>query len=115
MIRVKRLTKQPWKKRKKNEKNRTRNILLNVNVSQMQKDEINRRVYLTGRLKREYIIQSALEQQCYILGNHHLVERIDERLEELIPKLEAIEKGEQLDEPVLEELRTIYEITENWE
>jgi hypothetical protein len=94
---------------------RVRPELLNVNIPMREKKEYQRRVYLSGRKKREYMLQSALTGRVVVNGNHLLLERVNERLAEMEPKLHALIKGEQNDEPVLEELRTIYELTENWE
>ena len=111
-----------WKRKRSDEisystllnRKRKRPEILNVNVSLREKEEYLRRVYLSGRRKREYMMQSALTQSIIVNGNHHLYERVDERLSELKPKLEAIINGEHTDEPILEELRTIYELTESW-
>ena len=111
-----------WKKKRPEEisystmlnRRRKRPEILNVGVSEREKSEYIRRVYLTGRQKREYMMQSALTQSIIVNGNHHLYERIDERLSELTPIIEDIINGQHVDEPILEEIRTIYELTENW-
>lgn len=94
---------------------RARPELLNVNIPMREKKEYLHRVYLTGRRKREYMLQSALTGCVVVNGNHILLERVNERLEDLEPKLYVLIQGEESDEPLLEELRTIYELTENWE
>jgi len=94
---------------------RKRRRLLNINVYPEEKDEINRRVYLTGRDKVDYMIQSAKIQKCYVLGNRQLVCRINERLHYLIPRIEKIASGEKPQESDIEELRIIFELTESWE
>lgn len=93
---------------------RARPELLNVNIPIREKKEYLRRVYLTGRRKREYMLQSALTGSVVVNGNHLLLERVDERLADLEPRIYALIQGEQNDEPLLEELRIIYELTENW-
>ena len=93
---------------------RARPELLNVNIPMREKKEYLRRVYLSGRKKREYMLQSALTGRVVVNGNHLLIERVNERLADLEPKLYVLIQGEESDEPLLEELRTIYELTENW-
>lgn len=101
-------------KRQQHDYNRKRPYYLNVNISEREKQEYLRRVYLTGRTKREYMLQSALTHQVAVNGNHHLYNRVDERLCALEGQLKDLAAGIQTYGPLLEELRTIYELTEIW-
>lgn len=92
-----------------------RKLSIGFRVSPEERDELYKRINLTGRMIQEYMLQSALCQKIVVVGNEHLRQRIIERLKELEPLLEDIAKGNQENEAVMEELRTIYEITETWE
>ena len=49
------------------------------------------------------------------MGNSRLQQEIQERLKEIEPKLDLIARGEHVEEAVMEELGTIYEIAQTWE
>ena len=99
----------------RNYKNRKRYITVGFRVSPEQRDELYKRIHLTGRSIQDYMLQSGLSLQIVVVGNERLCRRIIERLEVLEPKLNEIAKGHSDDENVLTELRTIYEITKTWE
>lgn len=99
----------------RNYKNRKRYITVGFRVSPEQRDELYKRIHLTGRSIQDYMLQSGLNQQIVVVGNERLRRRIIERLEVLEPKLDEIAKGHPDEENVMTELRMIYEITETWE
>lgn len=99
----------------RNEKNRRRNQLVNFHLTPEDKEEIYRRVELSGRTLQDFMTQSALCQKIVVVGNEKLRERIIDRLEELEPLLHEIAEGKCDNEMVMAELRIIYEITETWE
>mgnify|MGYP003495744567 FL=1 len=99
----------------RNEKNRKRNQLLNFHLTSEDKEEIYKRVKLSGRTLQDFMTQSALCQQIVVLGNERLRERIIDRLKELGPLLHEIAEGKCDNELVMAELRMIYEIAETWE
>lgn len=99
----------------RNEKNRKRNQLLNFHITPEDKEEIYRRVELSGRTLQDYMTQSALCQQIVVVGNERLRARIIDRLKELEPLLHEIAEGKCDNEIVMAEFRMIYEITETWE
>lgn len=100
---------------KRNESNRKKCITVAFRVTPKERDELNKRIYLSGRTKQDYMLQSALEQSLIIVGNQHLYRRIIERLKDLEPLLHNIANGNSENEAVMAELRMIYEITETWE
>ena len=71
-------TKQINDKKKKNEKNRKRNRILNFRVSQEEYDLINKQVEICGLSKQDYFIQ--------ILGEHKINITADYRVADAIAK-----------------------------
>lgn len=55
-------------KRKKNEKNRVRNTIMNFRVSPDEKKLIEARISATGMTKAEFFIQSCLYQKILVRG-----------------------------------------------
>lgn len=102
---------------KRNEQNRKRNKIFNIHVSEDEYEELKTRIALSGRLQYEFALQSMLTQQIVVLGDKHLLERIEDRLSELEPLLERIAEGnnDERNPLVMAELRMIYEMTERWE
>lgn len=96
-------------------RNRKRVHTIIFRVTPMQKEELERRIYLCDRKKQDYMFQSAVTRQVIVNGNARLYRRIEERLDALKPFLEQIAEGEHPEEPVLEEIRMLFELTENWE
>ena len=101
--------------KKKNEHNRKKSITIGFRVTPQERDELYKRINLSGRTIQEYMLQSALCQQVVVVGNSRLQQEIQERLKEIEPKLDLIARGEHVEEAVMEELRTIYEIAQTWE
>ena len=101
--------------KKKNEHNRKKSITIGFRATPQERDELYKRIHLSGRTIQEYMLQSALCQQVVVVGNSRLQHEIQERLKEIEPKLDLIARGEHVEEAVMEELRTIYEIAQTWE
>ena len=99
----------------RNEKNRKRNQLLNFHLTPEDKEEIYKRVKLSGRTLQDFMTQSTLCQKIVVVGNERLRERIIDRLKVLEPLLHEIAEGKCDNELVMAELRMIYEIAETWE
>ena len=55
-------------KKKKNEKNRVRNIIMNFRVSPQEKELIDARIALSGLPRAEYFISSCLYQSILVKG-----------------------------------------------
>ena len=102
-------------RKKRNENNRKKSITIGFRVTPKERDELYKWIHLSGRTIQEYMLQSALCQQVVVVGNSRLQQEIQERLKEIEPKLDQIARGEHIEEAVMEELRTIYEIAQTWE
>lgn len=96
--------------KKKDEKARKRNIILNFRVSQEEKDLIENRIALSGLPKAEYFINSCIHNEIYTTGNIRTFDEIKKQLKQVDMHLCSIQSVEELDLERLESLRTIVEI-----
>lgn len=97
-------------KKKKDEKKRKRNIIMNFRVSPDEKQMIEERVKLSGMAKGEYFIQSCMHQKISVLGNIRTFDAIKESVSTLDRKLMGLQSVEELDEVILESLRMVLEL-----
>ena len=97
-------------KKKKNEKNRKRNVFMNFRVSETERALIEKRIALSGMTKAEFFIQSCLYQAILVRGNIRTFDKISERLSAIEIKLFDMEKNPELSKDDLMELRTILEM-----
>lgn len=100
-------------KKKKDEHNRKRDVIVNFRMSPEERKELDIRVNLSGRVKQEYMIQSTLCQKIVVIGNKAFYEKIKERLEEIEPQLHKI-SAENIDQNIMTELRIIVEMMDGW-
>ena len=103
-------TEEPKPKKKKNEKNRKRNVFMNFRVSETERALIEKRIALSGMTKAEFFIQSCLYQAILVKGNIKTFDKIRERLSAIEIKLSDAEKDPELTKDDLLELRTILEM-----
>ena len=100
-------------KKKKDEKNRTRNLMLNFHVSEQEKELIEARIALSGLTKVDYFVDSCLHQDIHVTGNVKTFDSMRERMKVIDQHLQQIASVEELDETILTELRTILEILDS--
>lgn len=101
------------RKKKKVEKNRVRNIILNFRVSQHEKELIDNRIRLSGLARGDFFIQSCTRQKIVTTGNIKTFDAIRESVKKIDGHLQEIHMAEELDEGILEELRTILELLDS--
>lgn len=97
-------------KRKKNEKNRTRNTFMNFRVSTEEKKLIEARISVTGMTKAEFFIQSCLYQAILVKGNIRMFTEIDCKLSEIAAVMEETPGLTNLDPEQVVTIKTILEI-----
>lgn len=96
--------------KKKNDKNRKRNIILNFRVSEEEKSLIEKRIDLSGLSKADFFIKSCLHQQIVTYGNVKTFGAIKNQIAVIDKHLMAVQKVDELDIEILESLRAILEI-----
>jgi hypothetical protein len=97
-------------KKKKVEKNRVRNTIMNFRVSPQEKELIDARIALTGLSRSEFFISSCLYQKILVKGN---IKAFGEMKAKILELAEAIEKNSnlvELDPQMQKSLRIILEI-----
>lgn len=102
-------TKQIKTKRKKNEKNRKRNRILNFRVSQEEYDLINKQIEISGLSKQDYFIQLLGEHKINITADYRVADTI---AKEIFQLARVIKKFGKLDEEAQDILLYVLEIYE---
>ena len=97
-------------KKKKNEKNRKRNTIMNFRVSPQEKELIEARIKLLGMPKAEFFIESCLYQKVLVKGNIRTFTEIKNQVKEIADVVNKNPNLEDLDLTQTESLRTILEI-----
>ena len=99
--------------KKKDDKNRIRNIIMNFRVSADEKEKIENRIALSGLHKSDFFIQSCMYQQIHTTGNVRTFDAIRKEMERIDCHLQRLQTVEELDEGILTQLRTILEILDS--
>ena len=97
-------------KKKKNEKNRKRNVIQNFRISPEEKKLLEERIALSGMSKSEFFIGSCLHQKINVTGNIKTFKAMKEQMKRIDEHLCEIQKSEELDIEILESLRMILEL-----
>lgn len=100
----------PKPKKKKNEHNRLRDVIVNFRVSPKEKALIDARIAATGMGKQDYFRQSSLYQKILVKGNIRTFAAIRRDVLELSEKLNKNPDLTSLDPADAERLKTILEI-----
>ncbi|WP_458457998.1 plasmid mobilization protein [Pseudobutyrivibrio sp.] len=96
--------------KKKDEKRRKRNVIMNFRVSPEEKERIEERIALSGLMKSEYFINSCLDNKVVAYGNVRTFEKIKQSLIDIEEHLSGIERTDELDPVVMEQLLMILEL-----
>ena len=96
--------------KRKNEKHRLRNTIMNFRVSPKEKELIEARISATGMGKADFFIQSCLYQTILVRGNIRSFTEIRNRIEELAKTIHRNPRLEEMDPAQAETLKTILEI-----
>ena len=100
----------PKLKKKKNEHNRLRDIIVNFRVSPKEKAVLDARIATTGMGKQDYYRQSCLFQKILIKGNIRSLSAIRETVRELTEKIDHNPDLTALEPADAERLKTILEM-----
>ena len=97
-------------KKKKNEKNRKRNVIMNFRVSPMEKELIDARIAMTGMQRAEFFIESCLYQTILVKGSIRSFTEIKNQLTQIADAVDRNPHLEELDQEQAQMLKTILEI-----
>ena len=101
-------------KKKKDEKARKRNVIMNFRVSPQEKELIEKRIALSGLSKSEFFIQSCMYQKILVKGNVRTYDEMRKQLAVIKEHLSKVESTEDLEIDVMESLRMIAEILDSF-
>ena len=79
-------------------------------MSPEEADLLDRKVYLSGLTKQDYIIRRLLEKEIVVMGNPKVYKALKNQLAAVLCELQRIEAGTSLSEELLETIRLIAEI-----
>lgn len=101
-------------KKKKDEKARKRNVIMNFRVSPQEKELIDNRIALSGLSKSEFFIQSCMYQKILVKGNVRTYDEMRKQLAAIKKYLSEVERADDLKLEVMESLRMIVEILDGF-
>lgn len=97
-------------KKKKDEHNRKRDIIVNFRMSPEERAELEQRILLSGMKKQDYMIQSSLRQKIEIVANRKMLMDIRGRMDEIETELKRVTSADALDMEKLAGLKMIAEL-----
>lgn len=99
-------------KKKKNEKNRKRNVFLNFRVTPVERELIEKRIELSGLTKSRFFIESCLYQTILVKGNVNTFSKLQKEMDAIAEKLTTGSNLGELDPETIQSIRIILEILE---
>ncbi|MBQ5966646.1 MAG: hypothetical protein IJL60_02580 [Clostridiales bacterium] len=100
------------KKKKRNEQNRLRNIIINFRVSPKEKEVIDARIITSGMKKQDYYRQSCLFQKVLVKGNIRSFDAIRRSLRDISKAVNRNPDLSKLSTEQQESLKMILQILE---
>lgn len=97
-------------KKKKDEHNRKRDIIVNFRMSPEERAELEQRILMSGKKKQDYMIQSSLEQKLEIVANRKMLMDIQERMDIIETELKRVASSDALDMDKLAGLEALIEL-----
>lgn len=97
-------------KKKKDEKARKRNMIMNFRVSPMEKELIDKRIELSGLSKSEYFIQSCMYQAVFVKGNIKTFDAIQASIADIKKAITGLNNCNNLTLEQMESFRMILEL-----
>lgn len=97
-------------KKKKDEHNRKRDIIVNFRMSPEERAELEQRILISGKKKQDYMIQSSLEQKLEIVANRKMLADIRCRMDVIESELKRVASADALDMNKLAGLKALIEL-----
>ena len=101
-------------KEKSEDENRKRNRIVNFRTTDEERDLIFNRIELSGLNKQDFFLSSCLHQSIVTVGNIKTFSKIKEEMKVINTHLQQVIEGADLDEEVIDNLRTIAEIIDGF-
>ena len=101
--------------KRSDKKNRYRSKTIAFRVSPEEGMELDKRWKLCGAsCKREYILESVMNQQVVVRGNPMMITQFRKELREIVTELERIDEASEIGEELFTPVRTMLEILEGF-
>lgn len=84
-------------KKKKDEHNRKRDIIVNFRMSPEERAKLEQRILISEKKKQDYMIQSSLEQKLGIVANRKMLMDIQHRMDEIETELKRVVSADAVD------------------
>lgn len=97
-------------KKKKDEHNRKRDIIVNFRMSPEERAELEQRILMSGKKKQDYMVQSSLEQKLENVANRKMLMNIQERMDIIATELKRVASADALDMDKLAGLKALIEL-----
>lgn len=97
-------------KKKKDEHNRKRDIIVNFRMSPEERAELEQRILISGKNKQDYMIQSSLEQKLEIIANRKMLVDIQHRMDVIESELKRVVSADAVDMDKLAGLKALIEL-----
>lgn len=97
-------------KKKKDEHNRKRDIIVNFRMSPEERAELEQRILICGKKKQDYMIQSSLEQKLEIVANRKMLLDIRHRMDVIEAELKRVVSADAVDMEKLAGLKSLIEL-----
>lgn len=97
-------------KKKKDEHNRKRDIIVNFRMSPEERAELEQRILMCGKKKQDYMIQSSLEQKLEIVANRKMLLDIHHRMDVIEAELKRVVSADAVDMDKLAGLKSLIEL-----
>lgn len=97
-------------KKKKDEHNRKRDIIVNFRMLPEERAELEQRILMCGKKKQDYMIQSSLEQKLEIVANRKMLLDIRHRMDVIEAELKRVVSADAVDMEKLAGLKSLIEL-----
>lgn len=101
-------------KKKKDEKARKRNTIVNFRTTPLEKRLIDARIETLGMAKTDFFVQSCLYQTILVHGNISFYSSVEKKIKEIANKINKDTNIENLDPELQESLLTILQLLEKY-
>lgn len=105
--------KEEREKNRLKDKNRKRKYTVAFRVTEVERDLIDERVKLSGRLKQEYLLEASLNHDVTFVGDRQVFNTMKDNLNRIEKRLKDINLLEEIEVKDMYILKTIIEMLEN--
>lgn len=106
----KRTVKEEKERLRNKDKNRKRNCTVAFRMTEMERDLLDEKVKLSGRLKQEYLTEAVLNHEVTFVGDRQVFNTLKDNLKRIERELKEIDMAFEIDEKNMYLLKTIIEM-----